>query len=167
MHRIGDQVIYGSHGVCRITGMEKQLVNKRFVTYLVLEPTGQTGTRYLVPTDNGAAMTKLRSILTREEMEALLRSDTVREGKWLTDENQRKQLYRELITSGDRVELMRMLCLLYRYRNLRTVAGKKIHLADENFLREAQRLISGEISAVMEMSMEDASTVLRERLCAE
>ena len=72
MYCIGDQVIYGIHGVCRIVAEDCRTVDRKHLNYLVLEPEGQAGARYLVPTHNAAAMGKLRKILTAEEMEALL-----------------------------------------------------------------------------------------------
>ena len=105
MYCIGDQVIYGIHGVCRIVDEECRSVDRKQLNYLVLEPDGQTGARYLVPTHNAVAMGKLRKILTAEEMEALLCSDTVRSAEWIRDDNQRKQIYRDLVSGGDRVRL--------------------------------------------------------------
>ena len=56
MYQIGDKVIYGMHGVCLVADLEKRIVDKKEVTYLALEPAGQSGSRFLVPTHNAAAM---------------------------------------------------------------------------------------------------------------
>ena len=69
MYQMGDLVVYGIHGVCRIAQQEERIVDKKTVTYLALEPVGQGGSRYLVPTYNAAAMSKLRHILSKEELE--------------------------------------------------------------------------------------------------
>ena len=45
MFQSGDYVIYGIHGVCRVIGKEKQLVNRKRTEYLVLEPLGQVESR--------------------------------------------------------------------------------------------------------------------------
>lgn len=167
MYRIGDQVVYGIHGVCRVADMEKQVVNKKPVAYLVLEPLGQEGARFLVPMHNEAAMSKLQPMLTQQELEALLKSDGVRTENWIREDNLRKQTYRELITSGDRAGLMRMVYTLYRHRKAQQAAGRKVHLADDNFLRDAEKLLSGEIAVVMGMEPEQAKAYLRGNLNAE
>ena len=167
MYQIGDQVVYGIHGVCRVTDMEKQIVNKKTVSYLVLEPEGQEGSRYLVPMSSQAAMSKLRPMLAPEEMEALLRSAGVREDNWIREENLRKQTYRELISSGNRAELMRMVHTLYVHKKTQTAAGKKVHLADDGFLRDAEKLLASEIAVVMDMSADEARTYLRDQLKCE
>lgn len=154
-------------GVCVVTEQEMRVVDRKNVTYLVLEPVGQEGSRYLVPTHNEAAMSKLRTILTREELTALLDSPEVRSQEWILDENRRKQLYRELISSGDRLRLMQMVHTLYCHRSNQKASGRKCHLCDENFLRDAEKLLSGEISLVMELDAEGARQFLREKLKAE
>lgn len=109
MYQIGQLLVYGVHGVCRILEEEQRTVDRKKVTYLVLEPAGQEGAKYLVPTHNAAAMAKLRPVLKREALEALLESPGIRGEVWVQDENRRKQLYRELIGSGDRERLLAMI----------------------------------------------------------
>jgi CarD family transcriptional regulator len=167
MYQVGDQVVYGIHGVCTVTDQEKQVVDRKTVTYLVLEPVTQVGARYLVPTHNEVAMKKLHPVLTSEQMQALIHSAEVRSDGWNRDENARKQSYRELISSGDRVLLMRMVHTLYRHKKEQALAGKKVHLSDENFLRDAEKLLSSEISVVMSLTYEQARAYLRKELNAE
>lgn len=149
MYEIGERVLYGIHGICDVTAVEERTVDRKKVRYLVLEPTEQTGARFLVPTHNEAALAKLRPILTREDLECLIRSDAVKQDAWIADENQRKQRYRELISSGDRAELIRMVGTLHRHRQEQLAAGRKFHLCDENFLRDAEKLLSAEFSMVL------------------
>ena len=58
MYQIGDKVLYGMHGVCVVIDLEKRTLDGKQVTYLVLEPAGQSGSRFLVPSHNAAAMAK-------------------------------------------------------------------------------------------------------------
>lgn len=167
MYQQGDRVVYGIHGVCLVKGQEQRVLDRKIVTYLVLEPLGQEGARYLIPTHNEAAMGKLRPILTAEELETLLCSDEIRMDCWNRDENARKQRYRELIGSGDRISLLAMVHTLHRHKKNRSQAGQKIHLADENFLRDAERLLSGEIAAVKGISRAEAQAYLRKCLETE
>lgn len=149
MYEKGDLVMYGVHGVCAIVDVEEPKVDRKKSQYLVLEPREQAGSRYFVPTGNPNAMAKLRPILTPEELEALLTSDAVRQDSWIADENQRKQFYRELIGSGDRLSLLRMVRTLHAQKKAQEAQGRKFHLCDENFLRDAQRLLSTEFSVVL------------------
>ena len=164
MYQIGDQVVYGIHGVCCVVEQEERVIDRKRVTYLVLEPVGRDGSRYLVPTHNAAAMAKLRKKLSREELEDLLKSETIRVDGWITDKNQRKQTYRELISSGDLAKLMQMVHTLYRHKNAQAAAGRKVHLCDENFLRDAEKLLASEAAIVLGMEYDQARKYLKENL---
>lgn len=164
MYQVGESVLYGMHGVCVVQDLEKRVVDQKQVFYLVLEPVGQPGSRYLVPTHNTVAMGKVRPMLSREAMEELLSSDEVKADAWIRDEGQRKQLYRELISSCDRQRLAQMVCSLYRYRAAQTAVGKKFHMCDENFLRDAEKLLSGEIASTLDIPSAEALKYLRKKL---
>ena len=164
MFETGQWVLYGVHGVCRVMGTEKQLVNRKRTEYLVLEPLSRNESRFYLPTGNPTAMAKLKAVLSAGELEALLTSEEIREDVFIADENQRKQTYRELINSGDRTALLKMVTSLYRYREAQAAAGRKFHLCDDNFLRDAEKLLSSEIALVFEKTPEEAKAYLQEKL---
>ena len=164
MYQIGEQVVYGVHGVCRVVDQEERVIDRKRVVYLALEPVGQDGSRYLVPTHNAAAMGKVKAMLSQEEFSKLMDSEEVRADGWIRDENLRKQTYRELISSGDRVRLMQMVRTLYRHKAAQSAAGRKVHLCDDNFLRDAEKLLTGEVSVVMGMDPEQARQYIRNKL---
>lgn len=164
MYQVGEKVVYGAYGVCKVVDQEERVIDRKRATYLVLEPVGQSSSKYLVPTHNAAAMAKLRHMLSRDELEAMMASEEVLADGWIQDENQRKQTYRELIGSGDRVRLMQMVRTLYRHRKAQAEAGKKCHLCDENFLRDAEKLLVGEFSIVLNMEPEQVKQYIRNKL---
>ena len=166
-YQIGQKVLYGSHGVCEMVGREERIVDKKSVIYYVLEPLGQGSARFLIPAHNVVAMGKLRPILSTEELNALLQMDAIRSDAWIREENLRKQTYRELLSSGDRMRLLQMIHTLYRHKAEQLAAGKKVHLCDENFLRDAEKLLASEISFVLDLSAEEAKQYLRDHLLAE
>lgn len=149
MYSLGDYVVYGSHGVCRILELEERLIDRKKLKYYVLEPVEQVGARYLIPVHNEVAVGKLRPVLSREELDALICSQEVRVDAWIPDENLRKQTYRELMNSGDRAAMIRMIGSLYRHKEEQAAAGRKFHMCDDNFLRDAQKLLNSEFAHVL------------------
>lgn len=160
MYNIGDHVVYGIQGVCRILCQEERTVNRKKVLYLVLEPLGQPGARFYIPAHNQAALSKLRPVLSRQELDAILVSDEVRRNYWVEDENQRKQRYRELISSGDQAGLICMVGSLYRHKEAQAAAGRKFHLCDDNFLRDAEKLINSEFSLVLQIPVDQVQAYI-------
>ena len=164
MFDIGDQVLYGIHGVCKIVDSETRMVDGKQVQYLVLEPVGQSGTRYYIPKHNESAMKKLRRMLLKEEIDVLLQSEAVHTDHWILEDHIRKQTYRDLISGGDREALMKMVYTLYRHKKTQAEKGKKVHLCDENFLKDAEKLLSSAISAAMGMTFDEARSYVRMQL---
>ena len=161
MFEIGTQVVYGIHGVCIVTGLECKNCGNQQTEYLVLEPIYQPGSRFLLPTHNAAAMSKIQKVLTREELVQMLQSSVVREHHWIAEEGKRKQTYRELISSADREQLMAIVYTLYQHKASQAEAGRKVHLCDENFLRDTEKLLSSEIAFAMNMELTEAKQYLR------
>lgn len=164
MYQVGQQVIYGIHGVCRITALEVKNVGREKKEYYCLEPVDQPGAVFYVPTGNQAAVAKMRTILTKEEFEALLCAQKDRESAWIEDENQRKQRYRELIAQNDRGELISMVSALYRHKRQQQENGRKFHISDENFLRDATKLLSAEFSLVLGISANEVADYMKQQL---
>lgn len=154
MFDVGDLVVYGIHGVCRIAELQVQIVSRKKVEYYVLEPVSQATSRFFVPSQNDVAVSKLRPILSKEDIEALLRGEESRRDCWIEDENQRKQYYKEIIVSGDRGALISMLRALNKHKLLQAETGKKFHISDANFMRDAEKVIYSEFSLVLNIPYE-------------
>lgn len=164
MYESGQQVLYGIHGVCRILSIESMRFGKTRAKYYVLEPVEQPGARFYVPVDNESAVSKLRPLLTADELMGLLHSEDVRNAPWISEENQRKLRYRELINSGDRAQLMGMIGALHRHKKEQTAAGRKFHQSDENFLHDAQKLLHAEFAQVFGLEPKDVNAFILKEL---
>lgn len=160
----GDQVVYGIHGVCRIVDIEQKAVDRKIVEYYVLQPCTQVDATYYVPVHNKAAVAKMRKMLTAKELNELLDSNEILEDCWIPEENLRKERYRKLIARADCAELIGMIRSLHLHKQRQLAAGKKFHLCDENFLKDAQRLIASEVSQILGIRPDQVEDHIRSRL---
>jgi len=164
MFQCGQLVMYGAHGVCKITGTQERTIDRKKVEYFVLEPLDQENVQFYVPTHNQAAIAKLSPLLTKNELDALLLEESAADPEWIVDENRRKQRYRELIVSGDRASLVSMVRVLLKHKAQQQAAGRKFHLCDENFLKDAQKLLSAEFSLVLGIRPEEVGAYIEKTL---
>ena len=164
VYLLGDRVLYGIHGICEVRELETKTVDRKKVEYYVLVPLEQPAARFYVPTQNQAAVSKLRKLMTAEELKSLLETESVREDEWIQDENKRKLYYRSLINSGDRSALLRMIRTLHNHKQRQAAAGRKFHLCDENFLRDAEKLLTAEFSMVLGIAPSEVADYIRENL---
>ena len=158
--KIADLVVYGIHGVCKIADIERKKVDRALVEYYVLEPVLQPGTRYYIPTGNATAVSKMNAILSKAELTALLQDPVLREPCWIDDETQRKQYYKQLLCGADRRALIQMVHTLVLRRGSYEASGKKFRQADSDFLKDAQKLLNGEISVVLSMPLNDVQSYM-------
>ena len=163
MYQVSQLVVYGVHGVCRITHMEERRVDRQMVNYFVLEPLSQPGSQYLIPCGNPEALAKMRPLLEKQQLLALLRGDP-NEEPWIPNENLRKQYYRQILNSGDVAALIGMLHCLETYRQTQLEAGRRLHICDENFLRDAQKVLCSEFSMILGIPQTEVAAYIEEKI---
>ena len=162
--QVGSQVVYGIHGVCNIIGTEIRTVDRKKVEYLILAPNDQPSASFFVPAHNQVALSKLRPLLSKAELELLLETSGESSVQWIAVENLRKQKYKDLINNVDRASIIGMIRLLYTHKEEQLAAGRKFHLCDENFLRDAKKLLASECSVVLGIPYPDVNDFLNRKL---
>ena len=103
----------------------------------------------------------MRPILTQAELNSILHSADIHSDAWIDDENRRKQHYRDLITSGNCAALVRMVHAIHKHKEQQHSTGRKLHLCDENFLRDAEKLLGSEISLVLNIDHGDVRNYMQ------
>ena len=149
MLQCGQLFLYGIHGVCQIVDVEVRVIDRKKIEYYVLEPVSHPSARFYVPVHNQVALSKLHPLLSKEELCALISSCDANRDSWIPDEGQRKNRYRELINGSDRAALLAMVRSVWVQKDLQLTSGKKFHQCDENFLRDAQKVLGSELSLVL------------------
>ena len=149
MFQINDVVVYGAQGVCQIIGIDEKRVNGEVKQYLVLKPKDDKGATCFVPTWNEKAMGKMRKVMTREEVNAIIDSIPSQEPSWIANENERKDTYKKILTSGDQAAIISMIQALYLHKKEREADGRRLHMTDERFMKDAEQLLYNEWQYVL------------------
>lgn len=164
MFQVGDRVIYGTEGVCRVERVEKLRVSGQTALYYVLSPVYREGATVYVPLDNERLTERMKRVLSAEELEALLAETAQTEPLWIDNPNERKQLYSVVLLGGDRQALLRLVRTLYLRREKLTAQGKHLRAADDQALRDAERMINGEFALVLNIPRHEVPAYIRARL---
>lgn len=158
--KIGTYVLYGKTGVCLI----KEQTTIGGGQYYVLNPISDSRSSVFVPCDNAVLTERMRPLLSCEEIDALLSDADDVKLAWVDDRNERMMLFRTIIGSGDRRELVRLLCCLMRKKQERLALGKRLSSMDDNYLQECVRLVQEEFSMVLGISAAEVGPYILERL---
>lgn len=159
----GNFVIYRSTEICRIEGFEtKSFDNVTSKEYCVLIPADGGSARYYVPKEFAEA--KLRRLLTKEEIDALIDGMKGEQPDWGGTEDRRKDMFSEVLTSGDYRRIISMMHSLYQEKQARIAQGKKLLAADEKAIKAAEALIDHEFSFVLGIERSEVAAYIAERL---
>ena len=164
MYQPTEMIQYAGSGVCIIQEIASMRFGRTREQYYVLKPLHQNTSVIYVPLKNEQLVAKMRPILTREELEALVEQAESIEPVWDDDVNQRKLIFEELLRSGKCEDLIRIIKTLLGQRTRRQAEGKMLHVSDENYLREAQRLLYDEFAGVLGCTPKEAEAQFKEKL---
>lgn len=160
---INDAVMHIPEGVCRITGIiERDLASLGIRQYYILVPVYDNGAKIYVPTDSG--LSKIRTLLSRDEVEELIDSIPDCESVWIDNDKERLSAFSSIVSRCDHHE---MLCLIRTLREKHAEKqriGKKFHSADERISKEAERILFGEFAFVLNLTPAEVSSLIAERI---
>lgn len=155
MFHINDVIMYGAQGVCMIADIEEKNISGSRKKYFVLKPIHDTGATIFAPTDNEHIRRKMRRLLTAEEINALIDSMPDEDAPWVVDESERKERYKNLIASGDHLGLLKMIKAIYAHKEAREREGKRLHISDERFFKDAEHILYNEFQYVLNLNGKD------------
>ena len=106
----------------------------------------------------------MQPVLTAEEVYTLLDSVSNEEIPWISNDTQRREKYYQIIKSGDRKEILKLIKTLYRQKQKRFASGRKFYAADQHILNTAERLIHNEFALVLQIRPEEVTPFILNQL---
>ncbi len=154
MYSVNETVLYGAQGVCRITEIAEKNFGEKKARYYVLKPVYNDTSTIFIPTENQVLTAKMRRILSSAEIDALIRSMPDEELISTDGESERREKYTDILRSGDRRQLVRLIKTLYMRQAERKEQKKKPSAEDERFMRDAEKILYEEFAYVLHIQRE-------------
>jgi len=164
MFKEHDVVVYGAQGVCEIVAIEQRKVDGENRQYFVLKPQNDNGATCYVPTWNEKAWGKMRRVMTKQEVHALIDSMPDKTPLWIDNDNERKEAYRQTLAGGDHAAIISMVQALFLHKKQRQAAGKRLHVSDEHFMKDAEQILYNEWQYVLNMDKETLMAYILDRI---
>ena len=163
MFGIGDLVVYGGEGVCRVTeigipaiaGADKQR------QYYTLAPLYRTG-HVMTPVDTNVLM---RPVMTADQAAELLSELPDMEPEAPPESGMRatRDHYHDVVTSYDCRKMARLIKYTARRRKWALTHGKKVSQLDERFTKRAQDQFYGELAAALDIPRDQVPAHIQEQ----
>lgn len=145
-------VVYGKVGVCRVEDKRRMSFGTAGEgEYYVLNPLNDPRSSLYVPCDNEKLMSRLRPLMTKEQIDSLLENAPEQKFEWIEDKNERNARFRSVLAQDDRTELLRMIRCLYTRQREKVAVGKKLTAVDEAILQSAVHLLEQEFSCALKI----------------
>lgn len=162
MFEKGDLVIYGLKGVCRVEDINVPDIKGIDKLYYFLQPVFDQRDMVFTPVDSQKV--QMRKIMGTEEAQQLISDiQSAREGEEFAEKINSFE-YAQVMRSGDCMKWAHLIYNLYKRKKGCAIRGRKMKYADTKALKEAERLLYGEIAAATNRSYEDTFKEVRAML---
>lgn len=164
MFEIGEFVIYGFNGICRvqdithldIAGSEKDRL------YYLLTPLGNAGSKVYIPVDNDKIT--VRKVLTDKEAWKLIDEIPDIDEMWVQNDKQREGVYKNALRTCDCRELVRIIKTSYIRKQERLKQGKKATATDDKYLKQAKDNLYSELAFAIGREKAEMEEIITEHI---
>ena len=163
---IGEYVSYGINGMCNIEDIRPKQLSQSVekMMYYILRPESNPKSTIFVPVNNQKLVSKMRELMTKDEINAMLVRMKDRTLEWEKDVRFRTESFHEILNNGVNQDLILMIRCLHRKRQELVQLGKKLPARDSNTLKTAERLVEEEFAHVLHIKCEEVSDYIRDVL---
>lgn len=163
---IGEYVSYGINGMCNIEDIRPMQLSQSVekMMYYILRPESNPKSTIFVPVNNQKLVSRMRELMTKDEINAMLVRMKDRTLEWEKDVRFRTESFHEILNNGVNQDLILMIRCLHRKRQELVQLGKKLPARDSNTLKTAERLVEEEFAHVLHIKCEEVSDYIRDVL---
>ncbi len=160
MFQIGDLVSYRAEGVCVVSDVRVERFGAigEETEYYILSPLRDAKSVLYVPLKNPDLCALMRPLLSAAEIGALVKELRDERMEWIPESRVRNVKYREILSRGDRRELITLVHTVREQAACARVTG-----VDEAALSRALEMLYAEFSATV--FLEDAEALILVLLC--
>lgn len=153
MFTIGDHIIYSDHGLCRIDDIRDETVSGVTKKYYTLHPLENTLVTIRTAVDNDKVV--MLKLLQKEEALEIIESFKHAGTEWDSQPSSRLQQYSQLINSGDRMQIAKVVNTLMRKKFETQLEKKTLYERDYRLLNNTQIILFKELAHALDTSFEE------------
>ena len=164
MYNVGDLIVYGGEGVCRVDsiGPLDSPHADRSRDYYTLLPLYRDG-RVITPVDTSVS---IRPVISRAEAETMIASIPSVEAEIFETRNLREleEHYRSQIKTQTCTDLIRLIRSIRLKRIKLRKLGKKLGVIDERYMRRAEDMLHGEFAVALDIPKDSVADYISGRV---
>lgn len=164
MFNIGDLLFYGTNGVCRVSEIcSSPFDSSDTRSFYKLTPIAENSSLVIyTPVDNTQVV--MRSLISKDEAEALVARLSAIEKITVSIEKHRKDAYREAIRDGNPDGFVKIIKTVRERRAVFRKTRRRVPDLDNDFEHTAKNCLYGELSAVLGICREEIHRIVLESI---
>ena len=152
--KVNEIIMYGNTGVCKISDIRMDsFADSPEQLYYALSPIYDLNSTIFVPVNSDKV--RIRSLLSRQEVLDLIRIIPEIETFWVENDNQRKNVFSQMMKECEHRDLIKLIKSLYQKREEKKEQGRKFFISDEKILTMAEKLLFQEFALVLGIEVEE------------
>ena len=164
MFNIGDYVVHGRNGVCKVVDITQLDISgaDKNQLYYILVPMRSESSKIFYPVDGNRVV--MRSVVSEEEAKKIVSCIEDIEPMWIDNDRQQEEKYKEAIGSCDCQQLICIIKTLYARNQERISQGKRITYVDDRYLKEAKQNLHDEFSIALGIEPTEVEKYIQEHI---
>ena len=163
MFEVGDYIIYGSSGVCRITNVGPMKVPgvSKDKLYYTMVPCYIRDSEIFTPIDNEKVV--MRRVMSKDEAEDFISGISGIDELEIVEEKRRELEYKQAVLTCKPDVLVGLLKTIQTRMDERTAEGKKVTSSDAKYFHIAEDSLFGELAISLDMEKDEVKDYLKEK----
>lgn len=153
MFKVGDLIVYSSHGVCKIYNIKEKVFLGEKKNYYEIHPINDDRLFLSVPVEKGDSL--LFKMAERKEAENLLDKFNEEGYEWIENNNERVKTYSDILKTGKREEISLVLNALVTEGMKLSKIDKKLNEKDKRILIIIEEILFEELAYALEITREE------------
>jgi CarD family transcriptional regulator len=163
MFSIGDLVIYSTHGICKIDNICEKTILGTTRNYYELSPIENNQHLTIsAPVQNDKIV--MFELIEEDEAKEILATFQQPVLEWIDKPNVRQQLYSEIISTGDRIEIAKVVNTLLHKKLDAELQDKKLAELDRKLLINTQNILYKELAISLHTTVDDINEQINQSI---
>ncbi|MBQ7706432.1 MAG: CarD family transcriptional regulator [Lachnospiraceae bacterium] len=160
MFDIGDYIVYGHNGICRVLDITHPDISGVDTDrlYYVLMPEKTKGSRLFCPADDDNI--SIRRVINEQEAKEIISASKGIEPLEIENDRMRDVSYKNAMKSSDLMQWIKVIKTLLIRKKEREDLGKKITATDERYLKLAQEGLYSELALATGLDKEEIREII-------
>lgn len=156
MFKVGDLIVYSSHGVCRIYNIREKVFLGEKKNYYEIHPINDERLFLSVPVEKGDLL--LFKMADKSEAEDLLNKFNEKGYEWIDNNNERVKIYTDILKTGKREDISLVLNALITEGIKLSKIDKKLNEKDKRILSSIEEILFEELAYALEITKEEVKS---------